>query len=340
MKVRRFICIVISVMLIPVLLIACGSGGESYPTRNINGYIAWAAGGATDSVVRTITPIVESQLGQSLVLSNRPGGVGLIATQYVQSQSPNGYSILFNAESMTLYKVLGLGDLDHSSFIPVAILARNVAVLVVPADSPYQTFQDFIDDCIARQGRVNVGATGVGALTFNTFSLITMVDGVEFNLVNFDGDGTMIPAVIGGQMDISVLGQSLAVQYVQSGHLRALGVFNDERLSVLPDVPTMNELNPDYGDIQLDKWGPFYAAYVREDTDPEIVRILSDAFANAVNDESFIEFAEMLGLDRLGLTGQEAIDFLNHWQAMTAWALYEANATEGVSPADLGIERP
>ncbi len=344
MKNRNILCLVLLSLLLLTLFTGCSNGssqvpGDDYPARSINGFIAWAAGGATDNVMRTIVPLAEKYLGQTIVLSNKPGATGSIATQYVYTQPADGYTILFHAENPPLYKVLGLGEIDYDNFFPVILLAKNIGILVTPANSPYNTYEDFINDCLANPGQVNVGATGPGGLPFNSMSLVKMVEGIEYNTVNFDGDGTLQPALIGEQVAISVIGQAAALQYVRSGQLKALAVFSNERLDSLPEVPALGELNDEYRRL-LENWGPFYGAFVKEGTDEAIVEILSDAFQKAANEDTFVEFCANLGLEKLALTGEEANAFLKKWQSTTAWALYEAGATGDRSPADFGIERP
>ena len=344
MKHRKTFCLVLLSLLLLTLFTGCSNGssqepGDDYPARSINGYIAWAAGGATDNVMRTIVPLAEKHLEQTIILSNKTGGTGSIATQYVYTQPADGYTILFNAENPPLYKILGLAEIDYDNFIPVILLAKNIGILVAPANSPYNTYEDFINDCLANPGKVNVGATGPGGLPFNCLALVKMVEGIEYNLVNFDGDGTLQPALIGEQLDISVVAQAAATQYVQSGQLKALAVFSNERLDSLPDVPALAELNDEYMSL-LDFWGPFYGAFVKEGTDDAIVQILSDAFQKAANEDTFVEFCANLGLEKLALTGEDATEFIKKWQSTTAWALYEAGATGDRSPEDFGIERP
>jgi tripartite-type tricarboxylate transporter receptor subunit TctC len=166
-----------------------------------------------------------------------------------------------------------------------------------------------------------------------------MVEGIDYNLVTFDGDGTLQPALIGGQVDISVIGQAAAADYVKSGQLKALAVYSNERVESMPDVPALGELNDTYKD-PLESWGPFYGAFVKEGTDDAIVQILSDAFSKGAEEDKFLELCENRGLEKLGLTGDDAVAFIKGWQSMTAWALYEAGATGDRSPADFGIEKP
>ena len=341
MKDKKYIYLIMAIVMVISPLAGCTSETsqeDDYPSRSINGYIAWAAGGATDNVMRTIVPLAEKELGETIILSNKTGGTGSIATQYVYTKPADGYTMLFNAENPPLYKLLNLGEIDYDNFIPVVVLAKNIGILVVPADSPYDTYEEFIEGCKTNPGKINVAATGVGGLPLNSMSLLKSKEGIEFNFVTFDGDGTLQPALIGYQVDVSVVGQAAAVQYVKSGDLKALCVFSNEPVENLPGVPALGELNPDFQPV-LESWGPFYGAFVKEGTDGMIVEKLSNSFKTAAEDEVFVKFCDNLGLQPLGYTGDKAVEFIKNWQAMTCWALYDAGATE-ISPEEIGIPRP
>ncbi|MDW8312693.1 MAG: tripartite tricarboxylate transporter substrate-binding protein, partial [Burkholderiales bacterium] len=144
--------------------LAAPIAAQSYPERELNGIIQWGAGGATDVVARAITPGAEEALGKKIVLQNRPGGVGAIATNFVFQQPADGYTLLYGAENPQIHPVLGLSDLDYSKFFPVNIIARGTPLLVVRADKPWNTFRDMLTEVQANPGKVKAGSTGAGGL--------------------------------------------------------------------------------------------------------------------------------------------------------------------------------
>ena len=146
-------------------LLACGSAGaQNFPTRDLAGSIMWGAGGAMDGVARAITPLVEPILGKSIILTNRTGGTGAIATKYVDSRPADGYNLLYGAENPQFYKVLGLADIDYDNFYAVGIVARGIAVVVVRADAPWKSLKELIEDAKKRPNQIKMGTTGVGGL--------------------------------------------------------------------------------------------------------------------------------------------------------------------------------
>jgi len=118
------------------------------------------AGGSTDVVMRAVTPHAEEVLGARVVLTNRTGGVGAIATEFVQVQDADGCTLLMGAENPQIYKVMGLGHIDYGDFVPISVLARGVPLIVANTDAPFNTFQELVDYVQAHPGEVKIGSTG------------------------------------------------------------------------------------------------------------------------------------------------------------------------------------
>lgn len=337
----------ISVIAFSMLLLAgCNSqsatqpGGSqaasSYPTGPITGVIQWGAGGGLDTMSRKIGPLAEKYLGQTIVLTNKPGATGAIAVQYVNDKKADGYTLLFAAENPALYGVLDISDLGFQDFYPINILARGVATVVVPGNSPYQTLDDLIQDATANPGKVKMGSTGPGGLPFTVTTMLGTVTNTTYNMVPFDGDGPALTALLGGHLDASVLALPAAIENAKAGKVRVLTVFNKERIEDLPDVPAVTESLP-----EMEKflpWGPFYGVWVKKDTPDEIKQILVEKFAQAQQDPDFQEFLKHSGAVSVGVSGDEAVKYWKDWQSTTAWLLHDAGAAK-VNPADLNIEK-
>ena len=133
-----------SLVLSASAMLMAGSVLADYPTRNIQGTIQWGAGGSTDVIARGLTPHVEEILGKTIILTNRPGGTGVIGTNHVLNQRPDGYSILYGAENPQLFPLLGLANFDYSALHPVNITSVDIVVFVVPANSPFETMEELM----------------------------------------------------------------------------------------------------------------------------------------------------------------------------------------------------
>ena len=320
-------------------LVAAGlANAADYPDHPINGYIAWGAGGGTDTVTRLMTPIAEKVLGKSVILANKTGATGAIATQAVYSQKPDGYTVLFHAENPQLYQVLGLSPLSYDEFEPVMLFVQGSTVIVVPKDSPIKTYEDLIKSAKANPGKMSVGISGVGGQPWVTSTLLKKVEGVSFNPVAFDGDGPLVTALLGKQVDVSGLAVGAAVQYIKNGDLRALAIMKNSPNPSLPEVPHITKLNPAFNDA-MKASGFFYGAFVKKGTPQPIIDKLASAYKMALNDTKFQDYAKLNGLTVMGATGKEAKDFMNAWRSQMSWMIYESGAGKS-SPEKFGIPKP
>jgi tripartite-type tricarboxylate transporter receptor subunit TctC len=325
-------------ILAAALMTAGFAGAADYPDRSINGVIAWGAGGGTDTASRLMTPIVEKILGQSVILANKTGATGAIATQAVHSAAADGYTALFHAENPQLYQVLGLSTLSYDDFEPVILSVQGSTVIVVQKDSPIKSYDDLIKEAKANPGKLSIGTSGVGGQPWVTSMLLKKVDGVTFNPVAFQGDGPLVTALLGKQLDVSGLPIGIASQYVRNGDLRALAVMSSKPSSSLPEVPHITKLNPAFTE-SMKASGFFYGVFVKKGTPPPILDKLTAAYKLALNDSKFQDYAKSNGLEVIGLSGKEAREFLNTWRSQMSWLIYDAGAGKE-SPEKFGIPKP
>ncbi|HET6467309.1 MAG TPA: tripartite tricarboxylate transporter substrate binding protein [Geminicoccaceae bacterium] len=317
---------------------AAAAGAQNYPARQIQGVIQWGAGGSTDGVARAVTPLVEPQLGQRVVLTNRPGGTGVIATQYVHSRPADGYTLLYGAENPQLYGVLGLSELSYADFFPVNLLARGVVVIVANNDTPWTTLQELVDDAKQRPGAIRMGSTGTGGVPYVVGAMMqNVIEGFEVTAVPFEGDGPGLTALQGGHVEFMPAVFGAARELITSGRVKALAVVNSEPLPGLDGVAPITESFPDFQ--RYLPWGPFFGVFVKPDTPDEAKAKLVESFAAGANSAEFQSFLDNVGLIRMSISGEEAEQFLARWQSVTAWLLQDTGAAKA-SPEELGIPRP
>jgi tripartite-type tricarboxylate transporter receptor subunit TctC len=338
------ICILISLIFL-LTLVACSrvsSKSEnnvnlSFPKKDIQGVIQWGEGGATDIIARTLAPIAEEELGVSLIMENKPGATGAIATQYVYDQAADGYTLLFGAENPNLYQLLGISNRDYvNDFIPVSIIGQSYSGIVVHKDSEFDTLEELVDYAIDNPEKLVMGTSGEGGLPHVASAMLKSELDAAFKLVPYDGDGPLSVALLGKEIDVTVLAVSAAQEYVQSGDFKMLSIINDSPLDSLPDVAPITDIYPQFKKYL--PWGPFQGIFVHKDTPGEIVRILSEGFKAAQNNEEFIDKLTKLGINPLNLHGEEAVEFVKSNQSTSTWMLYEAGETE-TSPEELGIPK-
>ncbi len=325
----------LGVALFAVCVLA-GAAFGAYPEKNIQGYIMWGAGGAMDNVSRAIVPIAQEHLGKTIILQNRTGATGAIATTFVANQPADGYSILFGAENPNLYKVTGLSQIDYDQFEPVFLMMANVGVVIVSKDSPYTSYKELIE--AAASGKtVTMGSTGPGGLPYVATTMIEKIHGVKFNKMQFDGEGPCITALMGGHIDAVAVGLLAAANFIHSGNVKGLAMISSERIDSVASVPAVTEVYEEYRPYL--PWGAFFGAFVRKETPAEALDVLRSAFTKAFQDPRFDEFAKTMGGVKLGITGAEAKKYIRQNQSVAAWLLYDAGGAK-FSPEEFGIERP
>lgn len=333
MKRRNFIGISTAAL----LALAAPALAQDYPAREITGIIQWGAGGATDTVSRALQHDAEQALGGRMVMTNRSGGSGAIGMRFAQAQRADGYTLLFGAENPQLYKVLGLADADYGDFFPVNLPGRGVVVLAVPADSPIQDMQGLLDAARANPGKLRMGSMGPGSLSHVTETMVKTTGDFQVTSVPFDGEGPGLTAMMGGAVDFIPASLSVAKPMLDAGRIRAIAVVNAEEISQLPGIPPITDTLPDLA--RFLPWGPFYGVFVAKDAPQDAREKLVAAFHTAAQSPDFVALMENRGNVMMNVSGDEARAFLDNWQSVTSWLLYEAGATKH-SPEDFGIPRP
>lgn len=308
-----------------------------YPEKEIRGIIQWGAGGSTDTVMRSVTPHAEEVLGGTVVMQNMTGGVGAIAVKYVSAQKADGYTLLMGAENPLLYKVMGLGDTDYSQFTPINILARGIPLLVASNDAPFDTVKEMVDYVQANPNKVKFGSTGPGGLPSVVTAMLQSQVELPVTTVPYDGDGPALTALQGGAIDVMPAVLGAAVEAVRAGRMKALALIDTEANPALPDVAPIVQDYPDFGSYL--PWGPFFGVFVKEGTPDDAVQALTDAYGQAAEAQDFQDLMTSRGYSVMNISGDEARSFLDKWQSVTSWLVYDAGIAKA-SPEEYGIPRP
>lgn len=319
------------------VVIGAGTASAEFPERDLQGIIQWGAGGSTDVVMRAVTPHAEEVLGRSVVMTNRTGGVGAIATRYVATQRADGYTLLMGAENPQIFKVMGLGDIDYGDFTPINILARGVPLIVANKSAPFDTFAEMVEYVQANPGKVRMGSTGPGGVPSVIAAMLESEIELPLTAVPYDGDGPAQTALMGGAVDVLPAVLGAAIENVRADRVKPIVVIDNQRNELLPDVPAITEDHPEFE--RFLPWGPFFGIFVHKDTPDEPVEKLRAAFGEAAAQDSFQQLMDERGFVLMNATGDEAVDFLNRWQSVTSWLVYDGGIARN-SPEDFDIPRP
>jgi tripartite-type tricarboxylate transporter receptor subunit TctC len=310
------------------LLFAAGAYGaqRKYPARNINGIVQWGAGGGTDSLMRPLSALAQKELGVSIIVQNKAGGTGSIATQFVYDAPADGYTLLMGAENPALYKALDISKLTYDDFEPVFLIGQDTVGIVVSKSSKYTSFRQLIQDALSRPGTLKISTTGKGGLPWTVGAYITSLTKAKFNQIPYDSDIAALTAVKGGECDFTVCKVQSGIASYKAGDIKYLTMLALNPVSQMSDVPLIIADYPEFK--QFLPWGPFYGIYVRKGTDPEITRNISAAFARGFEATSYQTVLKNFNVEPLGLTGQKALDYLKNWQKNTLTALVNSGAID------------
>ena len=277
------------------LLTACGgedAGGSTgdpaaYPTEEIRLLVPYAAGGPTDLTARAYGASLEERLGQTVVVENLPGGSGAIATQELISADPDGHTLsLVTAGTLVLTPLANEVGYTKDDVTPIGVMAEVPSVLAVRADSPYQSAEDFFTAAEQDPGGITVGVPGASTPQGIELQRLREEYGVEVAVVPFNGNAEMTTALLGGNVDAVLINASSDVTAnIDGGQFRPLAVSSEERLSWLPDTPTLVES----GFPELTLSGSTFGLAGPAGMPGEVVTVLEDALRTAHGDPEVVE---------------------------------------------------
>jgi tripartite-type tricarboxylate transporter receptor subunit TctC len=284
-----------------VLTSGAASAQSGFPTKPVHIYVPYAAGGAVDILARTLGDVVSKQWGQGVVIENRPGAGGVVASQALATSPPDGYTLIVvasgHATNPFLYEKLPYDTLKD--FTPITLLASSPNILLVKADSPFKTLADLIAGARAKPGSLAFGHAGNGTSTHLAGELLKSLAKIDINAIPYKGGVPAINDLLGGQIPLSFNNGPESVGQLQAGTVRALAVTTATRASFLPNVPSMAETVPGY-DTEV-WWGLLGPAGMPAD----LVEKLAHDFVAALNTDQVKARLTKLGALPIGSTPQQ-----------------------------------
>jgi tripartite-type tricarboxylate transporter receptor subunit TctC len=222
--------------------LGCRGGEAAFPTKPVELVISFPAGGSTDLMLRPLADATTPALGQQVVVVNKPGGSGTIATGEVARARPDGYTVLaLLAGPGATQPHQGEVPYKMEDFEPLMLVFRNPLFLVTRGDAPWKTTGEFVDDARRRPGEIKFGATPVGGVPHLVMEMLGKAVGFKVTTVPFPGAAPAMTALLGGHIDAVSVHPADVAAYLGDGKVRLLGVYEPERLKEFPDVPTMRE---------------------------------------------------------------------------------------------------
>ena len=232
---------------VPLLVSSSAAQAQNYPTKPIRIVVPFGAGGVADLTARTVAKHMSETLKTPVVIENKPGAGGVVATDAVAKAAPDGYTLLLmsngNAVSVGLFKSLPFDTV--ADLAPISTLGFFDIAILTAADSPFKTFADLLAYAKANPGKLNIGSINIGSTQNLVAELFKTTANIDAQIVPFNGSPAVIQALRGKQVDVAVEILAPVMGQIKGNTLRALAVTGDKRSDALPDVPTAKESGVD-----------------------------------------------------------------------------------------------
>src|SRR3981189_964973 len=287
-----------------IFLVAPAAGGlisalpvndtfAAYPEKTIRIVVPFAPGGGTDVIARTLAQEMAKDLGDTVIIENKPGAGTIIGTQTVATSEPDGYTLLMgtfaNAVNPSLNAKLPYDP--HKDFAAVALIARSFNIVVVNPASPLKSIADLIAVAKSDPNKISYGTYGTGTSAHLAGELFKSMAKVNLTTVPYKGAAPAITDLLGGQIQVMFTTVASAASLIAGGQLRALAVTSAERSPAFPKLPTVAEAGvPGYS---AESW---YGLYAPAKTPPEIIDRLNKSATAAVRSEAFKKLGVNEGL--------------------------------------------
>jgi tripartite-type tricarboxylate transporter receptor subunit TctC len=287
----------------------------AYPSRSIRLVVGFAAGGGSDITARTMQPKLQAALGQSIIVDNRPGAGGNLATEQVVRAEPDGYTLLMGtigglAINPTLYRNLPFNP--QTDLTPISLSGSILNVLVVPEDRPWRSAAELIAAAKEKPDTLTYGSSGVGSAGHLAGALLDQMAGITTVHVPYRGGGPLMTDLISGKTDFAFSTAPTAIPQIEAGKLRALAVPTLRRSPLLPNVPTVAESLPGY---EVANW---YALVGPRGLPQPVVAKLNAAMRSALQDPEVVRHLAGHGVEPLPSSPEELARFIR--DETTKWA--------------------
>lgn len=292
--------------LVQILILACcwaipAHAQDSYPSRPVTIVAPFGPGSATDIFTRVVAQGLQEEIGQSVVVENKPGGNAAIAAEYVKNAAPDGYTLMMSTASAHASNVHLLDSIPYDpleDFEPVAWIGTVGFFVAVSADSPYQTIADLIEDAKAKPGELTFGTANASGIV--TSQSLTNWAGLDMIHVPYPSSPQAMLDLMGGRLTVMIADTAAAAEQLGSGQIRALAMSAGTRSKLYPDVPTLAESGLEGFD--LIGW---FGVYAPAGTPQEVVELLNSNLKVVMEKAEVQEKLNKLGYEVFATSPEE-----------------------------------
>ncbi len=298
----------IAVAALALIALAATAAAETYPSRPVKVIVPTPPGGPVDVMARLLANALPAELGQSVVIENKPGAGNIIGSKIAAEAPPDGYTLHVSSVSGLILSPLIHKNPGYSaeSFAPIALVTETPQLLVVSPNVPFRDVRELITYAKEHPGKLNYSSGGIGTFPNLAAELFKKLTGAHIVHVPYKGGGLALNAVMAGEadMEFDTLGTSLPL--VRAGKLRALAISGKRRTPELPDVPTMQELG--FPELITGAWTAFVAP---KGTPAEIIARLNAATNEALHSDAMQGTLRKLGSQAVGGTPQDLANYIS-----------------------------
>ena len=255
-------------------------GQPAWPSKAIRFVVPFAPGGTSEIVARSVAAELTKQLGQSVFVENKPGGAGVTAMQDVAKTTPDGHTIILGHVGTLAVNPYMLKNQPYDvnkDFMPVTLLAKVPNVFVIHPDVPATNFKEFVAYAKKNPGQLNYGSAGNASAGHLAMEYLKLVTGMFITHIPYRGTGPQLTDLLAGRTQASSAGLPALGAYIRSGKLRAIAVGTAQRISTLPDVPTVAELG--FKNFETSQW---YGILAPAGTPADVVKLLQEESLKAL----------------------------------------------------------
>ncbi len=288
-------------------LFANGQTDKPYPTAgDVKVIIPKGAGGGTDTSARGMLQFLGKKIeGVSFVPVNKPDGGGVTGMVETAHAKPDGYTLGMVTVELAMFPHQGKSPVTFADYAPIAAPIAAPAALIVPADAPYSTLDEFAAYCEANPGKVQVGNSGMGAIWHIAAMKFEEEFGVKVKHVPYpNGTADIVAALLGGHIDATFADPSGIKGQYEAGQVKIIASMAGQRSNIFPDVPTFKELGHD---LTIRAWAALVAP---KDTPADVLKILRDAATECYNDPAYIDYFVKQGIDPTNIVGDECFKMM------------------------------
>jgi tripartite-type tricarboxylate transporter receptor subunit TctC len=260
---------------------------QSWPSKPIRFIVPFAPGGTSEVVARSVANELGKQLGQSVFVENKPGGAGVTAMQEAAKSTPDGHTLILTHVGTLAVNPYMLKTQPYDvnkDFMPVTLLAKVPNVFVIHPEVPAQNFKEFVAYAKKNPGKLNYGSAGNASAGHLAMEYLKLVTGMFMTHIPYRGTGPQLTDLLAGRTQASSAGMPALGAHIRAGKLRAIAVGTAQRISALPDVPTVQEMG--FKDFETSQW---YGIHVPAGTSPDIVKRLQEESFKALKSSSVTE---------------------------------------------------